>query len=184
MTALRSTARSHHSEKPSTVRSSSALLPGWLTATATKPCAASAVPSQASPDAMPTGTVGQENERTSGPRGGRCIARGAAGAQERDDGRPDPLRLLARVGCGRVPHHRAECMCLRAAPIVRLSWDKISRGDADVEDRVGARDIYRCKEDQRQRQKPHPTYPDGSFDVQKYTGTDSPATQRHAPTRS
>jgi len=112
------------------------------------------------------------------------LARGAAGAQERDDGRPDPLRLLARVGCGRVPHHRAECMCLRAAPIVRLSWDKISRGDADVEDRVGARDIYRCKEDQRQRQKPHPTYPDGSFDVQKYTGTDSPATQRHAPTRS
>ena len=91
--------------------------------------------------------VGQEVGGRPGPRRGRRIARGAAGAEERDDGRPDPLPFLARVGCGRVPDHRAECMCLGAAPIVRLGWDKISRGDADLEDSVGARDIYRCEEE-------------------------------------
>src|SRR5258708_1924221 len=87
-------------------------------------------------------TVGGESERRRGPRRGRRIARGAAGAEERDDGRPDPLRFLARVDSGRVPDYHAECMCLGAAPIVRLGWDKISRGDADLEDSVGARDIY------------------------------------------
>src|SRR5258708_7274014 len=67
-------------------------------------------------------TVGQEKERTLGPRRGRRIARGAAGAEERDDGRPDPLRFLARVDSGRVPDYHAERMCLGAAPIVKLGW--------------------------------------------------------------
>src|SRR5262249_17790131 len=106
-----------------------------------------------------TATVGQENERASGPRRGRHIARGATGADERDYGWPNPLRFLARVSCGRVPDHRAEGVCLGTAPIVRLSWDKISRGDADPEDSVGPRNIYRNEEDQCCRQKPHPTRP-------------------------
>src|SRR5262244_3177524 len=36
-----------------------------------------------------------------GPLRMRRIARGAASAIEREDGRPDPLRFLARLGCGR-----------------------------------------------------------------------------------
>jgi hypothetical protein len=102
------------------------------------------------------GTVRQDNKRTPGPRRGHRIARGTAGAEEWHDRGADPLRLLARVGIGRVPDHRAECMCLDAAPIIRLGRKKISRRDADLEDVVGARDIYHCEKDQRQRQKPRP----------------------------
>jgi hypothetical protein len=75
----------------------------------------------------------------------RCrlrVARGPAGAEEREDGRPDPLRFLARVGSGWVPDYRAESVCLGAAPIIRLSRNKIARGETDLEYIVvGARDI-------------------------------------------
>src|SRR5262249_20759569 len=105
-------------------------------------------------------TVGQENQGTPGPRRMRRIARGAASTIEREDGRPDPLRFLARLGSGRVPDYCAECVCLGAAPIVWLDWDKISRGDADLEDSVGARrENPHREEDQRQRQKPQPACP-------------------------
>src|SRR5215467_1283857 len=86
-----------------------------------------------------------------GPRRMRRIARGAASAIEREDGRPDPLRFLARLGCGWVPDHCAECVCLGAAPIIWLDWHKISRSDADLEDSVGPRGSPRRDED-RQRE--------------------------------
>src|SRR5262249_18371491 len=104
-------------------------------------------------------TVGEEDQRTPGPRRVRRVACGGAGAIEREEGRPDPLGFLARLGRGRVPDHRAECVCLGPAPIVWLDWDKISRGDADLKHSVGASGAYRCKENQRQRQKPHSAWP-------------------------
>src|SRR5262245_4498992 len=94
-----------------------------------------------------------------GPLRMRRIARGAASAIEREDGRPDPLRFLARLGCGWVPNHCAECVCLGAAPIIWLDWDKISHSDADHEDSVGPRGNPHREEDQRQRQKPHSACP-------------------------
>src|SRR5262245_40934374 len=96
-----------------------------------------------------------------GPRRMRRIARGAARAIEREDGRPDPLRFLARLGCGWVPDYCAEGVCLGAAPIIWLDWDKISRSYADLQDSVGPRRNARRQEDQRQRQKPHSACPNG-----------------------
>ena len=101
--------------------------------------------------------VGQQNEWTPGPCRRRRIARGAAGADERNDCWPDPLRFLARVEGGRVPDHRAERVRAGAAPIVGLGRDEIARGDAGLEDSVGLRNIEHCEEDQRERQQPHPT---------------------------
>src|SRR5262245_37859324 len=92
-------------------------------------------------------TVGQENQRTPGPCRMRRIARGAASAIERKDGRPDPLRFLARLGCGRIPDRCAECVCLGTAPVVWFDWDKILRSDADLEDAVGPRENHRREED-------------------------------------
>lgn len=81
--------------------------------------------------------VGQHNQRTPWPRCRRCIARGVAGAEERDDARPDPLRFLPRVTRGRVPDRDAKRVDLSAAPIVGLGRDKISDGDADPGDSFG-----------------------------------------------
>src|SRR5262245_36690976 len=97
-----------------------------------------------------------------GARCGRRIGSGVARAEEGNDRRPNPLWCLARVGHGRVPDHSVECMCLGTAPIIRFGWDKISRGDADLEHSITARDIYGGEQDQRncQRQNRHPTHPD------------------------
>src|SRR6185437_2583730 len=103
-------------------------------------------------------TVGQDDERTPGSRCRLRITRGVAGAEERDDARPDPLRSLARVRWGRIPDRRAERMCLGAAPIVRLGGNKITRGQTDLKDRVlCARNIWCREKDQPQGQKPHQT---------------------------
>ena len=77
-----------------------------------------------------------------GPAAGSASRAALPAAEEREDGRPDPLRFLARVGSGWVPDYRAESVCLGATPIIRLSRNKIARGETNLEySVVGARDI-------------------------------------------
>ena len=125
------------------------------------------VPSKASWNAAPP--LPWDRTMSGRTPGSRCwlrIARRVASAEQRDDARPGPLRSLARVRFGRIPDRRAERMCFGAAPIVKLSGNKITRGKTDLKDRVlCARNIWCREKDQAQGQKPHEM---PFFDAQTY----------------
>src|SRR5499427_1249205 len=114
-----------------------------------------------------------------GPRRMWRIARGAASAIEREDGRPDPLRFLARLGCGWVPDHCAECVCLGAAPIIWLDWDKISLATPTLKTASARAGTPSRGESATAPEPPFCVPQMADFDTQRYTGTGLPTTKRH-----